>query len=63
MPESTKRGLDYAFGLFVFAAVLIARISIEEGREYAAMFALPLAGRDVLGSAEVCGASESVHLI
>ena len=36
--------LDYAFGLFVFAAVLIARISIEEGREYAAMFALPLAG-------------------
>ena len=35
--------LDYAFGLFVFAAVLIARISIEEGREYAAMFALPLA--------------------
>src|SRR3954454_9333229 len=36
--------LDYAFGLFVFAAVLIARISIEEGREYAAMFALPLGG-------------------
>src|SRR3954467_13478435 len=36
--------LDYAFGLFVFAAVLIARISIEEGREYAALFALPLAG-------------------
>jgi hypothetical protein len=35
--------LDYAFGLFVFAAVLIARISIEEGREYAALFALPLA--------------------
>src|SRR2546423_9737590 len=34
--------LDYAFGLFVFAAVLIARISIEEGREYAALFALPL---------------------
>src|SRR2546423_12749080 len=34
--------LDYAFGLFVFAAVLIARISIEEGREYAAWFALPL---------------------
>lgn len=36
--------LDYAFGLFVFAAVLIARISIEEGREYASLFALPLAG-------------------
>src|SRR3954469_1568353 len=36
--------LDYAFGLFVFAAVLIARISIEEGREYAAIFALPLGG-------------------
>src|SRR6478672_1172735 len=35
--------LDYAFGLFVLAAVLIARISIEEGREYAAMFAVPLA--------------------
>src|SRR3954447_22900619 len=35
--------LDYSFGLFVFAAVLIARISIEEGREYAALFALPLA--------------------
>src|SRR6478609_979730 len=35
--------LDYAFGLFVLAAVLIARISIEEGREYAALFALPLA--------------------
>ncbi|HEY2415408.1 MAG TPA: DUF4129 domain-containing protein [Pirellulaceae bacterium] len=35
--------LDYAFGLFVLAAVLIARISIEEGREYAAMFAAPLA--------------------
>src|SRR5262245_51848366 len=27
--------LNYAFGLFVFAAVLVARISIEEGREYA----------------------------
>src|SRR6478672_6489524 len=36
--------LDYAFGLFVFAAVLVARISIDEGREYAAMFALPLGG-------------------
>ncbi len=36
--------LCYAFGLFVFAAVLVARISIEEGREYAALFALPLGG-------------------
>ena len=29
--------------LFVFAAVLVARIAIEEGREYAGLFALPLA--------------------
>src|SRR6478672_1699778 len=34
--------LDYAFGLFVFAAVLIARISIVEGGERAILFALPL---------------------
>lgn len=26
--------MEYIFSLFVFAAVLIARISIEEGREY-----------------------------
>ena len=32
----------FATGLFVFAAVLISRISIEEGREYASMFAVPL---------------------
>ncbi len=35
--------LNYAFALFVFAAVLIARISIEMGSERAALFALPLA--------------------
>jgi len=34
----------YIFGLFVFAAVLIARISIEEGRERSIIFAVPLAG-------------------
>jgi len=32
----------YAFALFVFAAVLIARISIEMGTDHAALFALPL---------------------
>src|SRR5262245_32931382 len=36
--------LNYAFGLFVFATVLIARISIEMGSERAALFALALAG-------------------
>lgn len=35
--------LEYIFALFVFAAVLIARISIEEGREYSMMYAIPLA--------------------
>ena len=34
--------LMYVFALFVFAAVLIARISIESGSEYASLFALPL---------------------
>jgi hypothetical protein len=34
--------LNYAFGLFVFAAVLIARISIEFGSEHATLYALPL---------------------
>ncbi|HEX5472063.1 MAG TPA: hypothetical protein VFW73_09260, partial [Lacipirellulaceae bacterium] len=34
--------LDYAFGLFVFAAVLIARISIEMGSERASLFGLAL---------------------
>lgn len=35
--------MEYIFALFVFAAVLIARISIEEGREYSLAFAIPLA--------------------
>ncbi len=34
--------LMYVFALFVFAAVLVARISIESGSEYASLFALPL---------------------
>jgi hypothetical protein len=34
--------LTYAFALFVFAAVLIARISIEMGSDRAAIFAVPL---------------------
>jgi hypothetical protein len=34
--------MNYAFALFVFAAVLIARISIEMGSDHAALFALPL---------------------
>ena len=34
--------LTYVFALFVFAAVLVARISIESGSEYASLFALPL---------------------
>ena len=35
--------IEYIFALFVFAAVLIARISIEEGREYSMMYAIALA--------------------
>ena len=34
--------VSYIFALFVFAAVLIARIAIEEGREYAMMYAIAL---------------------
>ena len=34
--------LRVASGLFVIAAVLTSRISIDEGREYACMFAVPL---------------------
>ena len=34
--------LNYVIALFVFAAVLIARISIEESRERAMLFAVPL---------------------
>ncbi|WP_425396739.1 DUF4129 domain-containing protein [Aeoliella sp.] len=35
--------LIYVFGLFVFATVLVARISIEMGSERAAMYSIPLA--------------------
>jgi hypothetical protein len=34
--------LNFIFAMFVMAIVLIARISIENGTEYAALFALPL---------------------
>ena len=34
--------LQYIFILFVIGAVLIARISIEEGRDRAMLFAIPL---------------------
>src|ERR671919_172867 len=34
--------LNYVFALFVFATVLIGRISIEMGSERAALFSLPL---------------------
>ena len=40
--------LHYILSLFIFAAVLIGRIAIEEGKERAAMFALPLAGATML---------------
>src|SRR5208282_2391935 len=35
--------LHYILTLFIFAAVLVGRIAIEEGKERAALFALPLA--------------------
>ncbi len=35
--------LHFVWALFIFAAVLIARIAIEMGREHAMMYALPLA--------------------
>lgn len=35
--------VNYVFALFVFAAVLIGRIAIEEGSERAVLFAIPLA--------------------
>jgi len=34
--------LTYVFALYVFATVLVSRIAIEDGREYAALFAIPL---------------------
>ncbi len=42
--------LHYILTLFVFAAVLIGRISIEDGRERAALFALPLAVATLLAT-------------
>ena len=33
----------FIFAMFVMATVLIARISMEEGTEYATLFAIPLA--------------------
>ncbi len=35
--------LMFIFAMFVMAIVLIARISMEEGIEYATLFAIPLA--------------------
>ena len=35
--------LRFIFSCFVFAVVLITRISIEEGKERAVLFAIPLA--------------------
>ena len=52
--------LNYAFGLFVFAAVLIARISIEEGQGICGLVRSAARWCDVPGSVEVCGTSESV---
>ena len=40
--------LHYILSLFIFAAVLIGRIAIEDGKERAAMFAVPLAGATLL---------------
>ena len=34
--------LTYVFALYVFATVLVSRIAIDDGREYAALFAIPL---------------------
>lgn len=36
--------LSFIMAMFIMAAVSIARISIDQGREYASLFALPLAG-------------------
>lgn len=40
--------LNYVFALFVMAAVLIGRISIEKGREYSLIFAAALGGATLL---------------
>jgi len=39
-PYETR--LSFIFALFVMAIVLVARISMEEGTEYATLFAIPL---------------------
>ena len=54
--------LMYVFALFVFAAVLVSRISIENGSEYAALFALPLGLATFFVLVEVRRASELVQL-
>ena len=48
--------LRIAAGLFVMAAVLVARISIDDGREYAAWFAVPLAAVTILSMMKYTGA-------
>ena len=35
--------LSWVFGFFILGAVMVGRLSIEEGKEYAMLFALPLA--------------------
>ena len=40
--------LHYILSLFIFAAVLVGRIAIEDGKERAALFAFPLAGATML---------------
>ena len=52
--------LHYILSLFIFAAVLIGRISIEDGRERAAFFALPLAVRYVVCDLPLCAISRRV---
>jgi len=49
--------LYFATALFVFAAVLVSRISIEEGREYASMFAVPLSITTILSLLKYTDAS------
>lgn len=47
--------LNFATGLFVMAAVLVARIAVEEGREYASAFSLPLGVVTVMSVVQYCG--------
>ena len=58
--------LHFIFAMFVLAAVLIARISMEEGIEYATLFAVPLAiaaGLAMLRFVEIQGPLENVSLL